>query len=321
MISDKRTEHFVTLFDSKFLPMGMALHASMMERANPFHLWIVCMDDLIESQLKKLALPDVSLIPLHEVEDERLLRVKPGRSRLEYCWTLTCFSFDAVFIRAPELDRLTYVDADLFFFDDPQILFKEFEQSGKHVLITEHAFDPHNDMTEICGRFCVQFLTFRNTHEAKKVRTWWQERCLEWCFATKENGKFGDQKYLDVWPELFPNEVYIVKQREKMLAPWNVYYFEKKNNGVLAPVFYHFHGLRIISSKMLLLYGFYRIGRSGKTLYDGYFEVIDKCVNIMHHNGMKIPCLPLPVNKNILKRILRSLVGIIKEKRRKFTSQ
>ena len=55
MNSNRPIEHFVTLFDSKFLPMGMALHDSLMIHAQPFHLWILCMDELVEKQLKQIS--------------------------------------------------------------------------------------------------------------------------------------------------------------------------------------------------------------------------------------------------------------------------
>src|SRR5512146_2759101 len=243
-------EHFVTLFDNNFLPVGLCLHASLLEHGQPFHLWILCMDDLVEQNLHRLALPHVSLIPLREVEDVRLLAVKPTRSRGEYCWTLTPFTPQFVFDRDPQVRRITYLDADMFFFSSPRSLLEEFEQSGKHVLITEHAYDPRYERfgrARRGGRFCVQFITFRRSPEAGKVMRWWQERCMEWCYARVEAGKFGDQKYLDQWPALFGAEVHILSQKEKTLAPWNVAYYEKLGHGKLSPVFYHFHGLRILS--------------------------------------------------------------------------
>ena len=98
-----KVEHFCTLFDHKFLPMGMSLHQSLITHAQPFHLWIICMDKLVEEQLKILALPQVSLISLQEIETPELLAVKPERSRGEYCWTITPFTFTAVFERQPDI--------------------------------------------------------------------------------------------------------------------------------------------------------------------------------------------------------------------------
>lgn len=288
-------EHFVTLFDNNFLPVGLCLHASLLEHGQPFHLWILCMDELVEQNLHRVALPHVSLIPLREVEDARLLAVKPTRSRGEYCWTLTPFTPQFVFDRDPQVRRVTYLDADLFFFSPPRPLLDEFEQSGKHVLITEHAYAPRYERfgrARRGGRFCVQFITFRRSQEAGKVMRWWQERCLEWCYARVEGGKFGDQKYLDQWPELFGAEVHILSQKEKTLAPWNVAYYEKLGHGKLSPVFYHFHGLRIVSPAELLLYSGYRVGNAGHALYAVFVSTLDRVIAELKQAGIAVPCLP-----------------------------
>src|SRR5512134_2537900 len=99
MSSGDPVEHFVTLFDSNYLPMGLALHDSLRRQGQPFHLWVLCMDETVEKQLQRLALPDVTLMPLGSVETRELLEIKPGRTRCEYCWTVTPFTFQAVFDR------------------------------------------------------------------------------------------------------------------------------------------------------------------------------------------------------------------------------
>lgn len=290
-------EHFVTLFDNNFLPMGLCLHRSLLEQGDPFHLWILCIDELVEQHLRKLAIPHVTLIPLRDVEDSRLLAVKSYRSRGEYCWTLTSFTPEFVFERNAEIERVTYLDADLFFLDAPRFLIEEFVKSDKHVFITEHSFGSLYDRfvkARRNGRFCVQFMTFRNTAEARKVMHWWQERCLEWCYARVENGKFGDQKYLDQWPVLFEREVHILEQKEKALAPWNIRSFEKRLNGCLSPVFYHFHGLRLIAPHKILLYSGYKIGESANSIYNAYLQCFIQVMMILKKNDIPSACLPLP---------------------------
>ncbi len=289
MNSTYPAEHYVTLFDSTFLPMGMALHDSLMTHGQPFHLWIICMDELVEKQLARLALPRVTPLPLSAVETPELLAVKQGRSRGEYCWTITPFTFQALFDRDESIRRVTYLDTDLFFFAPPRILLREFEASGKDVLITEHAYAPRYEFyLNLSGRFCVQFLTFKRTPGARKVMEWWQARCLEWCFERHEEGKFGDQKYLDAWPGLFPHEVHILQQTEKTLAPWNLLHFEKLH-GDLDPVFYHFQRFRIIGPNEARLYGGYEIGPLGMKLYDSYLEAIGKSLLVMKKEGMTMP--------------------------------
>jgi hypothetical protein len=312
MASPSASEHFVTLFDAKFLPSGLALHASLLRHAAPFRLWIVCMDELVEQQLVRLALPHVALIPLRELETAELLTVKPSRSRGEYCWTVTPFTFDAVFARDPTVERVTYLDADLFFFRDPRILLDELATSTKQLLITEHAYAPEYDLTEKAGRFCVQFLSVHNSVAARKVTSWWQQRCLEWCFHRAEDGKYGDQKYLDQWPTLFAAEVHILRQVNETLGPWNVR-ARLTERAARVPVFYHFHGLRITEPKRVMLYNGYQIGPAGQQLYRDYVAALRAALATLASHGIAVPTLPqsslhdrLKICKNLLLRRYRS---------------
>src|SRR5439155_4729098 len=152
-------EHYVTLFDSLFLPQGLALQSSLERHASPYVLWILCMDDEAYEVLNRLRLPHVRLLRLAEVETAELLRVKRERSRAEYCWTITPFAPRFVFGADPAVRRVTYVDADLWFRHAPALIFREFERSGKQVLITDHAYAPEHDQTAAHGRYCVQFIT------------------------------------------------------------------------------------------------------------------------------------------------------------------
>lgn len=274
-------EHYCTLFDSVFLPQGLCLYESLCRHAQPFRLWVLCMDERVERGLQALNLPNLSAIPLRDFEDVRLLAVKPSRSRGEYCWTLTPFIFDAVLRRAPEAARVTYLDADLYFFSPPMALHEEFRTSGKDVLLTEHAYAPEYDQSKKSGRFCVQFLTFRATPGAERVRKWWQDRCLEWCYARFEDGKFGDQKYLDAWPKMFDNEIHIVRQSNLTMAPWNAKHLMKQGYGT--PVFYHFHGLRRITRFQWMLYLIYEPGGQARKLYDEYCESLSRSLRLLQN--------------------------------------
>lgn len=309
MPSDKQPEHFVTLFDSKFLPMGMCLHSSLMENAQPFHLWVLCMDELVEEQLLRLDLPHVSLISIREVETPALLKAKKDRSRGEYCWTLTPFTPEMVFDRAPEAERATYLDADLFFFSPPTSFFKEFEESGRQVLITEHAYAPeHRHHEDLHGRFCVQFMTFRKTTGGYKVMRHWQQQCLEWCYARAEDGKFGDQKYLDIWPKQFHEEVHILLQVNNTLAPWNVLHFSRKLPADHKPVIYHFHALRIVSPKWVTLFEGYKIGSYGNSLYKYYLNTLRKHINLLRQYQIPVPFIPPHPETIALLRYIKRIV-------------
>jgi len=167
------TEHFVTLFDRTFLVFGLALHRSLLEQAGDFCLWVVCMDAETEQRLHSLCLPRLRVIPLRDAETAAMVAVRAGRTKGEYCWTMTPFSITAVLGQDPSVSRVTYVDADVYFFGDPRRLVQEMIEAGKHVMITDHSYDPRYEQTTTSGRFCVQFMPFNRSLEALQVCRWW----------------------------------------------------------------------------------------------------------------------------------------------------
>jgi hypothetical protein len=241
------TEHYVTLFDSLYLPQGLALHSSLERHAGNYQLWVLCVDDIAFEILQKLKLSNVSLISLKEVETKELCNVKQSRTIAEYCWTLTPFTFSFVFERDAKAERVTYLDADTWLLHSPRPLFAELEVGTKSVLITEHGYAPQHDQAAISGRYCVQFVTFVRGG-GDEVLHWWQERCLEWCYSRVEDGKFGDQKYLDEWPTRFSKTVHVLREKALCQAPWNVTRFPPSE-----AIFFHFHGLRLLTGQNVLL--------------------------------------------------------------------
>jgi hypothetical protein len=238
-------EHYVTLFDSLFLPQGLALHASLQRHAGAHTLWVVCVDDAAHDALERLSLPNCVPLRLSALETDDLRRVKQERTRGEYCWTLTPFTPRFVFDAQPSARRVTYIDADIWLRRSPAPLFAELERSGAHVLITDHGYAPEYDMSATSGQFCVQFMVF-DRDGGEPVRQWWQDRCIEWCYARYEPTRFGDQKYLDDWPERFPGTVHVLQRQELAQGPWCATRYP------FGPaVFFHFSGLRIMPGRRI----------------------------------------------------------------------
>jgi len=303
-------EHYVTLFDHRFLPLGMALHASLMEHAAPFHLWIVCMDSEAEEQLRRISLRNTSLLPLSEVETADLKAAKANRGWGEYCWTLSPFTFDWVLSRCADARRVTYLDADVFFFRPPAAFFKELDESGKSVLITEHAFPPESRGKEAeFGKHCVQFLTLGRSGESAAIRAEWAANCLANCSVNKSDvtRKFGDQQYLDDWPAQYPDSVHVLHAREQTLAPWNVDYYMRAAGKPYFPVMYHYHQLRIVSPHFIRLCQGYNIKRA-KDLYAEYLNSLKTQYAKLAGNGIPVPVSGLSDMKFWLLRQARQVL-------------
>lgn len=270
--------YFCTLFDSGYLTRGLALYQSLMDTGDAFTLYIIAFDDTAYDILSKMNLQHAVLISLAEFEDERLLKLKSSRTRQEYSWTCGCFSIKYV-LEHFNCSEVTYLDADIFFFKSPTVLLDEFHASGKDVLITTHRYTPEYDQTATSGKFCVQFMTFKNTQKGLHVLNWWCDRCEEWCFARFEDGKFGDQKYLDDWETRF-DCVHVLQHLGGGVAPWNVQQYDVAEgpqvNGIPV-VFFHFHGLRWLRLHKFELSSDYRLSKDvKKRIYLPYLEVLQK---------------------------------------------
>src|ERR1700676_2151838 len=120
--------HYCTYFDQRYLPRALALYASLRRHCVPFRLWVLCLDDKTYSMLGSLALADVIALRLDELEayDAALLAVKRARSTIEYYYTCTPALTLWLLETRPEMEVLTYLDADLYFFSSPDFLFDEF---------------------------------------------------------------------------------------------------------------------------------------------------------------------------------------------------
>jgi hypothetical protein len=293
-------EHFVTLFDSLFLPQGLALHASMQRHIPSYTLWILCVDDEAHRVLQELTLPNVRLLQLSQLETTDLLRVKAERTKGEYCWTLTPFAPRFVFEADATVDRVTYIDADLWFRKDPVKIFQELVSSGKSVLITDHGYAPEYDQSATSGQFCVQFMVFMR-QGGESVRRWWEDRCIEWCHARFEDGKFGDQKYLDAWPDIFADKVHVLQNKEWALAPWNATRFPYGNS-----VFFHFHGLRIIDENKVSLGSYFLPSNLLQHVYRPYLLDLKMGVDLMRKQGLQLRGQAKPTSrlKALARRVL-----------------
>jgi len=260
--------HFCTLFDRNYLYRGLAMHESLSRYCAEFHLFILCFDDITYEVLGNMSLPHTTLITLEEFEDGELRRVKQDRTVGEYCWTCTSSLLLYVFNKYTEVQELTYLDADLMFFSSPQPLFKEMGDGS--ILITPHRYSRQYDQSDTSGIYCVQYLTFKRDDRGFKALNWWRERCIEWCYNRVEDGKFGDQKYLDDWPERFEGVV-VSDNIGAGVAPWNVRQYKITRDGdrLFAGgkkiVFYHYHFFKCYTNGQYDL-GMYEIPKEATEL-------------------------------------------------------
>lgn len=213
--------HFCTYFDHRYLTRALALHDSLRRHARPFHLYVLCLDEPARVAIDRLGLSDVTAIGLTELEahDRALVPARTNRSLLEYYFTLTPAWPLYLFDRFPAIDLITYLDADLYFFSDPEPAFAAMGDAS--IAIVPHRFSPDQKHREVRGLFNVGWVGWRRDGVGLACLRRYREQCLTWCHDRLEDGKFADQKYLDEWPQLF-SAVCVMPLKGVNLGPWSV---------------------------------------------------------------------------------------------------
>lgn len=264
------------------LYQGIALHHSLNNNIKNPKIFILCMDNETYEVLLKLNLINTILVHVEEIENKVLLKKKKERPINAYCWTLKPVFLEYVINTFQNVDRVTYVDADIYFFNDPNPIFKE--SANCSVLLSPHNYTRSLKWLEsICGKYNSGFLSFKKNMEGLDALKWWKDRCLEWCHDRAEEGKFGDQKYLDKMPLIFKN-VCDIKVPAVNIGFWNHGRYKSTiingkvyiNNVQL--ICYHFAGIRLLSKEeVAFIVGFKK--EFIRDIYNPYMNTLQNVIS------------------------------------------
>ncbi len=289
---------FCTLFDSNYIDKALVMYDSLIEVCDEVTLYVIAFDEKCFQTLTDMSLSHMIVISYEDFEDDTIRQCKENRSRREFLWTCSGYSVRYL-IKRFDMPVLTYIDSDLFFYSSPKVVLDKFIQSNCDVAITPHNYSNHLENTyieKVCGKYCVEFNSFKNTTNGLDILDWWVNRCIESCPENPSNGLFGDQKYLDQFETRFDG-IYVYEDFGIGIAPWNVDDYTNptidiknttintisnrrtRKSGSL--VFYHFHSLDVFSDGTSNIRVFIRPGRHDKEfiyiLYKPYIQrIIEK---------------------------------------------
>ena len=287
--------NFCTHFDSNFLPHALSLAKSLNSYLKEFKLFMMCMDDDSFKYLKSN--PVKNSIPIHYSKMEsyfpEILLAKQNRNRIEYFFTCSPVVCNYVIKTNINLKSITYLDADLYFFSSPDIIFDEIE--NKSIAIIEHRFNWITKRQIKYGKYNVGWITFNNDSQGLKCINEWMSDCLKWCYQKVEENRFGDQKYLDKWPSKYDN-LHIIKAKGANVAIWNIgnYTISKIKENIFVDdqklIFYHFANFNQISLNCF------------KTNLSRVFISLNGIVK----NDIYLPYAKEILNNNVLNKIIKT---------------
>lgn len=266
-----------TIFDEAYLPRALALYASLMRVNTTARFAFFCIDEQSADLLETIA-PERAIVVRHDqFSTPELMKTRAHRSRGEYCWTSKPIALSYLARTMTDVDWLVYVDADMLFFSDPDLVLPD---QDKHYVLTPHRFHKAFKQYEhSVGDFNAGYMAAKRSPEGLQVIDWWRARCIESCSVVPTETTFADQKYLDQIPLLFPFGD-VVPSPGLNAAPWNIesYHVHDRDGrvylGEYPLVLYHFQGLKILNSGLVDLYGGNRRVSSSlrRLVYEPYLE-------------------------------------------------
>lgn len=269
-----------TLLTEDYLVQGLALYYSLKKYCDRFRLWILCIDDTTYNLLAGMNLTNVILISMDNIISRKLAKIRRERQAHEFCWTLKPVLVTYLLKNNYNLDSILYLDADLFFFKDVRNIYDDWEEHS--VFLTKLRLSPK--WKQRLGIYSAGLVGFKRDKTGMKCLRSWRLKCQEWCYDKQKNGLWGDQKYLDNWPQLYSG-VKISENKGINAGSWNlrkgckvhseggVIHFE--NTDLIC---FHFSGFKIINENEYVLCTWKRIPAYAKSIYSVYLDAIQKII-------------------------------------------
>ena len=302
--------HYCSLFNSVYQFHAQLLYESICanDTVDNSQFYFFCFDQESASYFKQLNLVNVTIIPIKKLEQHlpALKAVKQERSLAEYFFTSTPAICKYVFENYSSVDEIVYLDADLFFFQSPEILFREIGESS--VSIIPHRFNLLNYYKNIFGYYNVGWISFKRDKDGVACLDKWHQDTIEWCFDKLTFRRYADQKYLNYWEKEF-NGVCVLKNKGANVAPWNVgnYKIHLRDRQVYvndAPlIFYHFASLKFIEGSYYTTISSY-LSFVNKEITDLIYRPY---ITRLHKLGF-VPRVSIRLNKNVVVKRMRTFI-------------
>lgn len=228
-----RPRVFVTATDRGYLARALVMARSL-PPASELHVQAYGCADFAA---KVLQVPHVKVV-IYEAPDDVWASRWPDRTRSERMWTEAA-RFVAT-LRGERGRPVTWVDADVKFWGNPETLFAEWGDENGFI---RHGFpeNPPRGIRRVThekpfGRYNVGIVHWHHREDVER----WADLCAEWCYDRPEGGKYGDQKYLERF------DCVDTKHPGACVGPWGIHartLTEDKHFGGVPMVAFHYSAM------------------------------------------------------------------------------
>lgn len=280
--------HFTTVLSETHLFKLIPMYISLKMNCKSFKLYVLCANDSVFNMLNKINFEEIILIRLETIEgfEQGLKAAKKDRTFHEYCWTLKPVILHYIMNQFKSAQYFAHLDSDLFFFSDVDAVFNE--EPNAAIFLTDHRnSEEFKEYYDLSGIYNTGFVGFRNCDIARNAVSLWMSRCIKKCTGIydKENKTFGDQRYVEDWPKIFP-DVHVVNSIGANTAFWSIkqYKVSKEDDSILLNgeklLFYHYSGVSILGEREFDLSYYYHIDDNNtlEYIYIPYIKILSEAI-------------------------------------------
>lgn len=251
---------YLTLCSNNYLPFALSLGYSL-KALEPETKLVIGLVDRLNPQIDYSAWKEFEFLPCFDLGYPDFESMLSRYNIIEFNTAVKPFYFEYLFSKYPEVDRIYYLDPDLFFYQSPQVM--DGECGEAEILLTPNLIytTPKPAIGELAslrhGMYNLGFIGLKRGAESFRLIQWWKERLKEHCRIDKCYGIFVDQKWMDLAP-LFFERIKSVKHPGWNMAWWN--FSERKllqtpegyavNQPETPLVFFHFSGFKPEKSQL-----------------------------------------------------------------------
>jgi len=304
--------HICTYFDSNFLPRGLALYESIARNSKGFIFYVLTLDEECQKSLEELGKENIKVISLEEYKTYFKIDMNKYVNKKEFYFSVTPGLCLYVMQEYKGVDILLYLDADVYLFNDLEIVYNEIGDAS--ITMCSHRLPWYISLfSKNYGIYNVGVNAFRNDQEGLKCIEDWFNDCIMWKSGQKGYPLpfFSDQIWLDKWPQKY-NNIRIIDHIGINVAPWNAiqYKFSKRdqryfiNNMPL--VIYHFSSLKRMSLDMWHGNTSFTIHNISGTLEDIYKIYINNILK--YETNINIHTVNLNFEGNKIKMLIHTFL-------------
>ncbi len=221
---------YVTIITQSHLSYAMAMFESLLLHSKvefDFHC-LIAENEIAPEVEKIISSFHTSFIPikLNQIEGPFFQQIYDKyflEKKNEFRWSMKPVAINYL-LSQKKYDKVIYLDADLYFFNAPDFLFKLLDKDK--VLLSPHwrcSHKPELDWFNFVHNFKHGIYNggfIGVNYQGQEVMDYWANLCLAACEQNALNGLHDDQKYLDIFQSYFEG-VGVLRHRGCNVSNWN----------------------------------------------------------------------------------------------------